>query len=301
MTDTDERGRTAGVVLDIDGVLVDVSESYRRTIRETVERVYGDTVCDEGVQAFKDAGGFNNDWELSDALSFFVLARREGYHADVDGYTDGITARGGGVTAAKAEISEALEDDARDRVFAAWDPDRLRAVFQQLYLGPELYRDLEGEEPDLDVESGYVENERVLADSETLASLTDRFEVGVFTGRPAAEADIALDRVGLDVPPERRVTMDDDLPGKPEPEGLVELANRMGTDTDVRSIAYVGDTLDDVRAARNADRVDDGRRYLAVGVQTGGLEGPEGRRKLRDAGADAVLSSVADLPEALNF
>jgi len=49
------------VVLDIDGVLVDVADSYRRAIVESVEHVYGDTIEKAAVQQFKDAGGFNND------------------------------------------------------------------------------------------------------------------------------------------------------------------------------------------------------------------------------------------------
>ena len=65
------------VVLDVDGVLVDVADSYRRAIVESVEYVYGDTIEREDIQAFKDAGGFNNDWELTDAAALYVLARRE--------------------------------------------------------------------------------------------------------------------------------------------------------------------------------------------------------------------------------
>jgi len=61
------------VVLDIDGVLVDVADSYRRAIVESVERVYGDTIAKGAIQRFKNAGGFNNDWELTDAAALFVL------------------------------------------------------------------------------------------------------------------------------------------------------------------------------------------------------------------------------------
>ena len=66
------------VILDVDGVLVDVADSYRRAIVEAVEYVYGDSIRREEVQQFKDAGGFNNDWELTYAAALFVLAQREG-------------------------------------------------------------------------------------------------------------------------------------------------------------------------------------------------------------------------------
>jgi len=279
------------VVLDIDGVLVDVSASYRRAVVETVERVHGETVDREAVQAFKEAGGFNNDWELTDAAALYVLARGEGMGRSVGSFTDTIARTGGGLSAARTLVSEELTPAAHERVLATWEPDRYREVFQQLYLGAELYRDLEGEEPDLDTR-GYIHDERVLIDAETRAALDG--PLGVLTGRPAAEAEIALDRVGLAVPDEHRFTMEDWAGGKPEPDALVTLAGRLGAD----SLAFVGDTLDDVRTAVNAN-ASDGRTYHGVGVLTGGLSGADGRRKLERAGASAVLDSVNGLPELL--
>jgi HAD superfamily phosphatase len=276
------------VVLDIDGVLVDVSESYRRAIVETVERVHGGTIDREAVQQFKEAGGFNNDWELTDAAALYVLARAEGMDRSVRSFTDAIEGAGGGLSGARTVVSEALTPAARERVLAAWDADRHRTVFQQLYLGSELYRELESEEPTIDT-PGYIHDEAVLVDEATLAALD--CPLGVLTGRPAAEAEIALERVGLAVPDECQFTMDDWAAGKPDPAALVTLARRLDADR----LAFVGDTLDDVRTAVNATASDD-RRYHGVGVLTGGLSGEAGRRKFEQAGASTVLDSVNDLP-----
>ena len=277
------------VVLDIDGVLVDVADSYRRAIIESVERVCGKTIDRETVQAFKDAGGFNNDWELTDAAALFVLARREGLRMDADAFTDRIADAGGGLDAAKAIVSD-LPSVPQARVRDQWDTDQLRDTFQALYLGADRYRELEGESPPFSA-SGYIHDEPTLVDPATIADLTDRFDVGVLTGRPAAEAEIALDRVGLDVPVEHRFTMDDWAAGKPDPEALVALAERF----DAERVAFAGDTLDDVRTARNADAVDERRVYYGVGVLTGGLTGEAGRQKFAENGADAVINDVNEL------
>jgi HAD superfamily hydrolase (TIGR01548 family) len=286
--------QVAAVVLDVDGVLVDVADSYRRAVVETVQRVHGETVAKADIQAFKDAGGFNNDWKLTDAVALLVLARREGLAADVAAFTDAVAARGGGLDAARAVVEVGLDPEAAERVYAAWDPRRHREVFQQLYLGTERYRELEGKDPDIDC-AGFVEDEPVIVESETVAWLRERFAVGVLTGRPAAEADIALDRAGLDVPPERRFTMDDWEAGKPDPHALCTLAERFDAD----SVAFVGDTLDDVRTAVNAAGRDADRTYHGVGVLTGGLTGTEGRRKYEGVGAAAVVDSVNHLPDLL--
>ena len=56
------------ILLDMDGVLVDVSGSFRRAIAETVEHFSGAPPAPGAVQAKKDQGGFNNDWVLSHTL-----------------------------------------------------------------------------------------------------------------------------------------------------------------------------------------------------------------------------------------
>ena len=301
------------VVLDIDGVLVDVADSYRRAVVESVERVYGDTIERSEIQPFKNAGGFNNDWELTDAAALFVLTARE-TDVDVATFTDAIAERGGGLNAARGVVRERLDGESEadqreasnrngdqrepcrsaDAVLDAWDPERLREVFQTLYLGSELYRELEGGEPAFDA-PGYINDEPVLVSEATLETLGERYAVGVVTGRPAAEADIAMDRAGLAIPDEHRFTMDDWEQGKPHPDALVTLAERF----DARRVAFAGDTLDDVRTAVNADAEDSERVYYGVGVLTGGLTGEDGRATFAEAGAGAVVESVEELPDLL--
>jgi len=282
------------VVLDVDGVLVDVADSYRRAVVDTVARIHGETISRSTLQAFKDAGGFNNDWELTDALALYVLARSEGFDRCVEGFTDRIAASGGGFSGARSVVDDEMDAAARERIYAALDREQLREVFQQLYLGSDKYREIEGSEPTLS-EAGYIHDETVLVDRSTLETLLANFEVGVLTGRPAAEADIAMDRVGLDIPADHRFTMDDWDAGKPDPDALVTLAERFDADT----VTFAGDTLDDVRTAVNAADADSDRTYHGIGVLTGGLTGESGREKFEQAGADAVVESVNDLPELL--
>jgi HAD superfamily hydrolase (TIGR01548 family) len=283
------------VVLDVDGVLVDVADSYRRAIVESVSRVYGDTIPKDAIQQFKDAGGFNNDWELTYAAALYVLADGAGLGLSLSSFTDRVAATGGGVSAAETVVLDALGPAERERVMTEWNPDRLRRVFQQLYLGGDLYRELEGGDLELDT-SGYIHDEPVILDADTVDALTAGYDVGVLTGRPAAEADIALERVGLDVPDDHRFTMDDWEEGKPHPRALVTLAERFDAD----SVVFVGDTLDDVKTAVNAAADDPERTYRGVGVLTGGLTGEEGRRKYERVGASAVVDSVNDLPDLLD-
>jgi HAD superfamily hydrolase (TIGR01548 family) len=56
------------LVFDMDGVLVDVTDSYRETIVRTVEHFTGQTITRETIQDYKNQGGWNNDWALSEKI-----------------------------------------------------------------------------------------------------------------------------------------------------------------------------------------------------------------------------------------
>jgi len=56
------------LVFDMDGVLVDVTESYRETIQRTVEHFTGRCIRREEIQDWKNKGGWNDDWALSHRL-----------------------------------------------------------------------------------------------------------------------------------------------------------------------------------------------------------------------------------------
>ncbi|MFW6384303.1 MAG: TIGR01548 family HAD-type hydrolase [Halodesulfurarchaeum sp.] len=293
------------VVLDIDGVLVDVSNSYRRATVSAVEVVYGEEIDSSVVQSFKIAGGFNNDWDLTSAIGLWVLARDAGLELEIEAFAETIAAAGGGLEGAKAVIEVRLGETEADAIVRELEADRLRDVFQQLYLGPAGYRELEGGEPDLYAESaspgvdlprdGLMADEPILVTAGTIEALQAEYAVGVLTGRPRAEAQLALDRIGLSVPAEHCFAMEDG-PGKPDPTALEQLAENAGAS----AVAFAGDTLDDVATARNAALADPDRTYYGLGVLTGGLTGKEGRAAFQKGGADAVIDSVEELPAVLS-
>jgi HAD superfamily phosphatase len=56
------------LLFDMDGVLVDVSESYRKAVIETVKYFTNVHVTAGEIQTLKEKGDYNNDWDLSEAL-----------------------------------------------------------------------------------------------------------------------------------------------------------------------------------------------------------------------------------------
>lgn len=67
------------LIFDMDGVLVEVTESYREATRLTVEYFTGIPLSNDRIQEFKNQGGWNDDWALC-----FHLIRDAGVQVGFD-------------------------------------------------------------------------------------------------------------------------------------------------------------------------------------------------------------------------
>ncbi|NLE04176.1 MAG: HAD hydrolase-like protein, partial [Crenarchaeota archaeon] len=61
-------GKAGAILFDMDGVLVDVTDSYRKAIAQTVEFFTGEKATLKEIQNFKQKGGYNNDWDLTEVI-----------------------------------------------------------------------------------------------------------------------------------------------------------------------------------------------------------------------------------------
>jgi len=195
------------------------------------------------------------------------------------------TAASYGVTLSQGEIGDAkAAGDANDdwaltrRLLAGRGVDRPLAEvterFEALYQGASA-------------RPGMRRHETLLVDRERLRQLADRFPLGIVTGRPRADALRCLEEQGLAGLFATVVTRDD-APLKPDPAPVQRALSQLGA----RRAWLVGDTPDDVRAARNAGVVPLG---VVPPLDDRGRVAPE----LIAAGCARVLQDIDELEELL--
>jgi len=214
------------IVFDMDGVLIDVSQSYNLAIKKTVEFFLGRIISMDTINEFKSKPGMNNDWDCTEA------------------------------------ILRQFQTDVTRKVIIK--------KFQEYYLG----RDFDG----------LINNEKLLIKEDTLKKLSKKYLLAIFTGRPRKEAEYVLDKFKIIKYFMEIVSMEDVLLQKPNPEGLNKIMRKLDKSTAI----YVGDSIDDLTAAKNA------------GIQFVGVINPNGNKEVlnmlfKNNGAKQILTNINDI------
>ncbi len=222
------------LILDIDGVIRDVSNSYRRALADTVEHFTGKRPSPDVIDSLKQEGLWNNDWEASQEL----IRRFD------------------------------------SRIVPPYES--IVAFFQSRYRGQNW--------------DGYINDEPLLVSADFFEVLRERnVPWGFFSGATRASATFVLHRLGLR---QQVLVAMEDAPGKPDPTGLIAVAQKL----DREKVIYIGDTVADMMTVVKARSVDPRRSYQAIGVIPPHVTNEEdyGAVLLRQ-GADRVLRRLVDL------
>ena len=294
------------VIFDIDGVLLDVSHSIRAVniaaLPAYLQMLPGwscpaDVLTSPEIEAFKTAGGFNDDLDLACALALLFLFKGARYHTknadelhrlwpSVSDYTAGIAERGGWLTAAEALVAHHASPTEAALIAAAYNAPLIKQIFLELRFGNacETIYDFA---PQFFPGDGNVHLDIPLLDPN---ALPENKTLAIMTGRTLREAKIGLQSAGIAgriALPEGGITSDEGY-HKPRPDGLLHLLTRKLPAS--RVALYVGDAADDMRTVLNFRALPDAPQITVLSAQV--LTGTAGQQAPEEA---ARLFAQADL------
>ena len=334
------------LIFDMDGVLIDVSNSYRKTIKETVH-LYLTTILglkidpeklslDKAISLFKSAGGFNNDWDLTSGLLLYLLsasglppfsspvkfstiseivdhlrAKAKGSHARrtlrvslrrLSSFLGKVKSSGGGLKSVRKNLRNSWDG----WVYRSGNLDRenvIKRIFQEVYLG-EKFTPCYHLRPLFYPGRGYYLREKMIIPRLVLSTLQKKLRLGIASGRPRFEAELALKRFRLFSYFDSVVTLDDCLEeedrilrltgkrircSKPHPYPLLRAIHEIGLSHP--QCGYVGDVVDDMQAAHAARKKGP---VLAIGFISDEKDRAT-EKALVQAGADQVMRHPKEL------
>ena len=303
-----------GIIFDIDNVLINTHRSYHDAIRWTVE-IYltggsvpffqpgrksrePEILTPQDVEQFKLLGGFNDDWDCCYGLLVYLLnlptsaktveALKQAI--DLKDFARKVTKRPLRVHGIVARLGRS------GQVMI----EKISRIFQEVYLGAELYESLTRKEPLYWNKRGLIAKEKLIFRKSTLKKLVSLgLRLGIATGRPRYEAFYGLKRFGILEYFEAITTMDEVKKAereqrqslrKPHPYSILETAKKLGAG---KRFLYVGDLPDDILAAREAKSTLNIRSAGLPGV--GRMTSEEARAEMIKAKPDFILKKPSDL------
>lgn len=315
------------IIFDMDGVIVNVSSSYREAARRVAETFLGFLAnADQLPRPFfsledlafvKQSGGLNNDWDLTykviDLLAnTFKTSAQPQTMADLANIDAGPLAL---FLKARPEPLKRLyqEYPEPNGMFAKFyqgdvgSDNIIKQIFQEIYLGQALYQDTYGLTAQYVFAPGLIETETLFLTPDFFTRLSRKHTLAIATGRPFNEALFPLEKHGMRNVFKMLLSHDDCQNaaalhkqatglvcsfGKPNPYMLDTISTKLATDTDKRY--FVGDMPDDMLAAKNSSHV-----FTAIGVTYAGKDANATEKILRDNNADIICKSVKELETLL--
>ena len=319
------------IIFDMDGVIIDVSKSYRDVVRQTTKLFFQPARSWEklpeplfelsDLATVKQSGGLNNDWDLTCVVInlLYSLTKNPKIHVsqdpwtrwqetlsqcDVASITKFLTSTDQPL-ATLLQHKGKLQDGFISELYAGdvGSGNIIKQIFQEIYLGHELFQTTYNLKPNVYNSNGYILREKVLIERSVLDDLSRHNVLAIATGRPKAEADYPLDYFDLKKYFKMIFTLDDCLMeekrifnetgekvslSKPHPFMLDAIAQAL--QDKFLGFYYVGDMPDDMVAASRSKA-----GYKGVGLLLSAAAKDSLRNKLIRAGADFIIDDYEGL------
>ena len=319
------------IVLDMDGVLIDVSRSYRDTVRKTAKLFFKGTRSWEDLPdplfqlsdlaRVKQSGGLNNDWDLTCFIItlLFSLVQSPIIHNDTDSWRRyqktiqqcDVTVLARFLHSTKRPLTTLLEKKGKrsnEFIMGLYGGDVgrgniIKQIFQEIYLGKDLFESIYGIPPKVYNGEGYIKRENLLVKKSFLAYLSKNSILAIATGRPKVEADYPLDFFHLRKYFTYIFTLDDCIReeekilkregkkvslSKPNPYILDSAAET--NNHEASEFYYIGDMPDDMIAASRSRA-----GFLGIGLLTSSPDKANLKKTLLKAGANYIIEDIEEV------
>jgi phosphoglycolate phosphatase-like HAD superfamily hydrolase len=208
------------IVFDMDGVLIDVSNSYRDTVRQTARLFFKSAPASAklpeplfplaDLATIKQSGSLNNDWDLSCLVIslLFNLIEKPPVSESKDPWTRYQETIGQCNVSPLARFLEVTRRPLSDLFQRAGKTQNsficglyagdvgsgniIKQIFQEVYLGRGLFEATYGLDPQFYHDEGFIHREKLLIDKGLLEALAKNNILAIATGRPRAEAEYPL-------------------------------------------------------------------------------------------------------------
>lgn len=303
------------IIFDIDGTLIDTSESYNKSIKKTVQFLVkyidvskeklGKIVSNELIFKFRKSGMFNNDIDTSYALVLSILCgplKKSDLLFFIENIAQNASSKG--IKSVENYLKNYSESRLKQikkilRYPGDVNTSIISRVFDEYFYGPQLFKKQHGTNSKYYSGSPLIENDILLVTNSTLKKISNMFDMrtGIVSGRSKIAAEYSLKSVFKFFDMKGSVYLEDEKRemGKPDPSALIKSINSFG----VSNAFYVGDSAEDlfmVQRARKISNLD----IKLIGVCASNARSNQIRSLFTSNGTSLIVKNINELPNILN-
>jgi phosphoglycolate phosphatase-like HAD superfamily hydrolase len=331
-----EKAKTNLIVFDMDGVLIDVSRSYRATVRKTATLFFQPAIGAgklprplfdlADLAAVKQCGGLNNDWDLTHRVLGLLSTKIDGMeiYPGQEGWqlyehtirNCDVRRLAAFLNSSSQPLRELMQSDNQPRIKFidqmylgdVGSGNIIKQIFQEIYLGRKLFEHTYTRPCKVSKEDGLINREALFPDHGQLEALRTRNVLAIATGRPRAEAEHPMAHYNLSGYFAEMLTLDD---------CLAEERRREENSGDVISLSkphpYMLDTVSNLIRTPVENRIYVGDMpddmvaatrsesgYIGVGMTISAGDKTALGNRLRQAGAERVVADFNELHQVLS-
>lgn len=239
-------------IFDVDGVLIDTSQSFSSAVIYAVEKATTSTQFQlNHYKSLKDISGFNNDWNVAITGAVWIIFYPS---TSFESFLELVIYKGNGFNSLKAATPEITDSLIQN----------VSRLAMEAYGGITACEQLYGFKPTSIKIDGMWKNETPYIKKNVIENILPIS--GIVTGRNKTEMELGFQILGWDLPEPRVAVSDNPKLDKPNPKKLMQIIGELDSQTPI----YFGDSIDDYLLVKNFnDQSEMQIKFCCVGKNNG--------------------------------
>ena len=239
-------------IFDVDGVLIDTSQSFSSAVIYAVEKATASTQFQlHHYNSLKDISGFNNDWNVAITGAAWITFYQS---SSFESFLELVIHKGNGFNSLKASTPNITDSLIQN----------VSRLAMEAYGGTTACEQLYGFKPTSIKIGGMWKNETAYINNNDIKNILPIS--GIVTGRNNAEMELGFQILGWNLPEPRVAVSDNPKLDKPNPTKLIQIIGELDSQTPI----YFGDSIDDYLLVKNFnDQSEMQIKFCCVGKNNG--------------------------------
>lgn len=305
------------IIFDIDGVLIDVINSYNQTIIKTIQYVLNSNfkikmnlTCipiDKIISKFRHTGGFNNDidttYSIILTIAYCKINNKFNRSEIINFFLDLLEKLNDkGILSVENELEKLGNiEDIKTRLEYPKDDNIISTVFNEIFYGPILFKEQFKKNPKHYFGKPLINNDKVIIKEKTIRNLSREFngKLILISGRSRVASFFSLNNISNYFMKDACIFLEDEKReyAKPSTYAIHKVFNQLK----LNNAIYVGDSIEDFLMVERFRHETDGTKIVFCGVYgTNANSSKELKRLFELKGADIIVENVNDIPNILN-